>query len=64
MGQLKSTEWEVVSSERVPEDMNYIVTVIRCTSSVKKLTVVYDTRTIRLPYQPRMGQLINCPKLV
>lgn len=64
MGQFRPDEWEVIHSERIPEDMNYKVIVTRpCKSLIKKLINEHDIRTIRLPYNVRIGQLIECPKL-
>jgi hypothetical protein len=61
---MKPTEWEVVSFDYVTRDMHYKTVVMRPCFGVKKKTQTHETREVRLPYQPRVGQIIDLPKLL
>jgi hypothetical protein len=54
-------EWEVRSFTYEKDDMNYRVIVAPFNS--KTGTSSCREVEIRLPYKPRIGQLISCPKL-
>lgn len=58
-------EWEVVSYEFIKDDMNYKVVVVKWSQYKQKgTTVEARTHTVRLPYKPNVGQIIQCPNLV
>lgn len=58
-------EWEVVSYEFIKDDMNYKVVVVKWSQYKQKgTTVEARTHTVRLPYKPNVGQIIQCPNLI
>ena len=59
---LSPTEWKVISYEYISDDRNYSVVVSRVAKSIIKKTT--DTKTIRLPYKPTVGQILDIPKLL
>ena len=61
MSLLKPNEWEVASFEYLKDDKHYKVVVTKFTKTdVRNHNM---DREVRLPFKPRIGQILTLPKL-